>query len=186
MKARCAPLLVCLLVALACCGVAPQDYPQPLDDPTVSTRSGTPIPGEQVEPALSGGIVYLVRSNRLVGIDRDSRTLQAQLAALLTGPNESEQAGGIRSALPSSGGGAGVRIEGPLTIVDLPEEFTRLDGIEQVLGVAQIVYTFTDSSGSHTSVRLRHGGQDLAAPTSTGQLVTRPVTRADYAPFAPP
>ena len=185
MRVRHAWLLLCLPVVLVCCGVRPQDHPQPVDGPASPSRSGAPTSVSEVYEALSGGVIYLIRSNPLVGVDRNGRTLQDQLTGLLSGPTDSEMSAGIRSALPSSGSPASVRVDGTTTIVDVPEEFTRLDGVEQVLGVAQIVYTFTDSSGRHTAVRLRHGGHDLAAPTSTGQLVTRPVTRADYAPLAP-
>jgi hypothetical protein len=178
-------LLVGLLALLMSCGVRSQDHPQVIDEPVVPSRSGTATSVAQAHEALSGGVIYLIRSDRLVGVQRSGLTVNDQLGALLTGPTEFEAAAGIRSALPSSGGPADVRLDGTTAIVDVPEEFTRLDGVEQILGVAQLVYTFTDTSGKHTAVRLRHDERDLAAPTSTGQLVTRAVTRADYAPFAP-
>lgn len=178
-------LLLCLSAVLVSCGVTPQDRPQPINGAASPSGPGTAASVAQAHEAYSDGMVYLIRSNRLVGVERNGRTLQDQLDALLDGPTDAEAAAGIRSAVPSSGGPASARVAGTTTIVDVPVEFTRLDGVEQVFGVAQIVYTFTDSSGQHTAVRLRHGGHDLAAPTSTGQLVTRPVTRADYAPLAP-
>ncbi|MFI7068414.1 GerMN domain-containing protein [Kribbella sp. NPDC050124] len=116
---------------------------------------------------------------------RDRRTLQDQLAALLEGPTDAEQNAGLRTALPATGSVGSVRMDGTVAIVDMPQEFTALEGTEQILGVAQIVYTLTDNSGRHTAVRLQHDGRDLAAPIATGQLVTRPVGRADYTALAP-
>ncbi|WP_433169182.1 GerMN domain-containing protein [Kribbella sp. CA-247076] len=174
-----------LSASLVACGVRPQEHPQPVDGIGSPPVSATPSSGGQTEAALSNGVIYLLRADRLTAVRRNGRTLQDQLAALLAGPTDPEQEAGLRSALPSTGGAGSVRTEGTVAVVDVPGEFKALEGTEQVLGVAQLVYTLTDGSGRHTAVRLRHDGMDLAAPTATGQLVNRPVGRADYASFAP-
>jgi hypothetical protein len=178
-------LSLSLAGTLMCCGVPPQEHPQPIDGTEFPSPSSIPTSAGQTEAALSEGVVYLIRSNRLAKVGRDSRTIQDQLAALLEGPTDSEQDEGLRTALPATGGMGSVRLDGTVAIVEVPQEFTALEGTEQILGVAQIVYTLTDGSVRHTAVRLQHDGRDLAAPTATGQLVTRPLSRADYASLAP-
>jgi Sporulation and spore germination len=179
-------MLAVVPTVLVCCGVQPQDHPQPIAGASTHSRpSGSAGSIAQADEALSGGVVYLIRGSRLAAVKRTAHTLYDQLARLLDGPTPAEHARGLRSALPAGGEPARVHHDGAVTIVDVPDEFFQADGIEQVLGVAHLMYTFTDNTGRHTAVRLRRDGNDLPAPTSTGELVNRPVTRADYASLAP-
>jgi hypothetical protein len=51
--------------------------------------------------------------------------------------------------------------------------------------MAQLVFTVTANSLAQ-SVQLVQGTRSLPMPDPSGQLVTRPVTRVDYAAYNPP
>lgn len=118
-------------------------------------------------------------------VDRPGGDLSTALSALLKGPSSAESAAGVSTAVPATGTAIAAELDGPVARLRLPQEFTRLDGAQQALAVAQLVYTITEQAHGVTAVRLLQGVRELPAPTATGELVSRPVTRADYAPIAP-
>jgi hypothetical protein len=168
------------------CGVTPQDHPRPLEQ---STEVISPIPSQPSAVPTgtpgAGSVIYLLRAGRLVPVTRSGTGLESALATLVTGPTPEELAAGVRTAVPGTSSAITAEISGGIARLRLPTEFTRLDGAQQALAVAQLVYTITEEVPSLTGIRLHQGERELAAPTATGQLVSRPVTRADYAILAP-
>jgi hypothetical protein len=68
--------------------------------------------------------------------------------------------------------------------IELPTGFERISVHEQSLAMAQLVFTVTANSLA-TSVQLVQGSRALPMPSPSGQLISRPVTRQDYAAYDP-
>ena len=94
-------------------------------------------------------------------------------------------AAGIRSALPLASTRLRGEVADGVARIELPTGFERISVHEQSLAMAQLVFTVTANSLA-TSVQLVQGSRPLPMPDPSGQLVTRPVTRNDYAAYNPP
>lgn len=179
-------LLVALAVAVltvlcAGCGVSPQDRPEPVPTapgPATATAHGDRLDG----PRLT---VYLVRGTRLVPVLRQTSvaTTRQALALLVDGPTRAEAADGIRTALPPEV--VGVRrspADGTATVT-VTRGFTGITGGNQLLAVAQVVFTLTELP-TVEDVRFTVEELPVEVPTDAG-LSSRSVTRDDYRTVAP-
>lgn len=106
------------------------------------------------------------------------------LDALVSGPGPAGDGSPLRTALPGSVTSLAVTVVDGVATVDVPGTLDRLGAHNEVLAVAQIVFTVTAQPGVD-AVRLAAGRQPLEVPTGSGQLVARPVTRQDYLALAP-
>lgn len=169
-------------ILLSGCGVPLQDEPQ-----RIERARATPDPSAPgAEAGQRDATIFLVRGNRLEPVRRVlQRSDGAELLrALFGGPADEERRLGIRSAIPTGVTPVQVTRTGSVAVVEAPEQITRSEGEDQVLAVAQIVYTLTASDGVR-SVQLTRSGAPTAAPSGDGRLVTRPLTRADFIERAP-
>lgn len=179
-------LLLGLAAALlgGSCGVPTEERAHPLPDVPVSlpTAAPTTTPVPQGAPAE----LFFVRGDRLAPtVHRVAvHTLAAVLETLAEGPTEEEKMAGMRSAIPV---GASLRVASVTDGVAIVEvaEVAELGGGDQVLAVAQVVFTATGVDGV-TAVRLSIGGLLVPAPVGDGTLVDRPIVRPDYPSLAPP
>lgn len=165
------------------CSMGPQDAPVPVTAPTTST----PTPGPSHTGVPLTVQVYLVRGDRLARVSRSvppGPSLEPSLRALAEPISVHEAGPGLRSALPTSSTPLRGSINGEVATLDLPAGFEHLSVHEQELAMAQLVFTITANSLA-TSVVLVRGGRTLPVPGAGGQLVTAPVTRSDYAAYAP-
>lgn len=172
------------LVAVALvagCGVSAQERAEP-----VSTGVPTVAPSEDGgRTAGSRLTVYLVRGVELTPAERRFRspTLTAALEELLEGPTRAEAADGVRTALAPDVVGVEDVITDGATTVSLTRGFTGITGVNQLLAVAQVVWTLTDLN-SVDRVTFTVEGAPVEVPTDAG-LTTGPVDRADYGSVAP-
>jgi spore germination protein GerM len=173
--------LLCALTVLAGCGVEPQARPEPLTIPAPQSSQ----PGQRAETGQSLR-VYLVRGTGLVPVERavDDVTPSAALAALIDGPTRVEVIGGLRTALAPQQLSVDEGLPGGLTSVAVSREFTDITGGNQLLAVAQVVWTLTELPGT-TEVRFLVEGVPVEVPTDTG-LTDQPVARDNFASVAPP
>lgn len=133
---------------------------------------------------------YLLRGDRLARVEREvpeGSGIGPPLAALSLPLSREEVALGLRTALPTPNDAA--PLGGRLTTtgvaeVDLPPGFDRLSLREQEGALAQLVFTVTADTIA-TGVQLVGDGRAVPMPDGTGQLLSRPLTRADYGAFAP-
>lgn len=174
--------LVLLAVVLTACGVEPQDRPEAIAVPAEPSSSGGTAPG-------TGGVevtVYFVRGTRLDTVERrapdDSAASALELVA--AGPSRAEVLSGLRTALgpqlvsvddPGLAGGTAELILSP--------EFAGVSGGNQLLAVAQVVFTVTERPGV-TQVHFSSAGAPVEVPTDAG-LTDAPVGRADYRSVTP-
>jgi hypothetical protein len=176
-------LLALLALVLTGCGVRAQDHPSPVEvaAPAASGRTGARTGGSAVVE------VHFVRGPRLEAVPRPARELspQAALELLVTGPDRGQVAAGIRTALapqrltvmPQAGAPAGT------AVVAASRDFAGVSGNDQLLAVAQVVWTVTGVGGVQR-VQVTVDGAPVEVPTDAG-LSRGPVTRADYASVAP-
>jgi hypothetical protein len=179
MRARAAVLGV--LLAVAGCGVEPQAGPEPLDvsPPPPAEPSGLPEPdGPRVT-------VYFVRGAALAPVVRATAGSDADAAVqqLVAGPTRPEVLSGLRTALAPQALEVDERPVGGLTTVAVTREFTGVSGGNQLLAVAQVVWTLTELPGT-TEVRFLVDGAPVEVPTDEG-LTDEPVDRGDYGSVAP-
>ena len=182
---------VALLLALAACGIPAQKSASKVADDRVPFRLLDKNSSDAPAASQLGNrdaVIYLARGGRLVPTARSlppPLTLQRVLRALGRGPTSPEVAAGIRTALPVEGTPRSVRVARGTATVDLPTSFTTLSRGDQVLALAQIVYTVTDHPGIG-QVQFTLNGTTTDIPRADRSLTSTPVSREDYLALAPP
>jgi spore germination protein GerM len=166
------------------CQLRAQEHPVPVAEPT-SEVSGSPT---AESPRTQSVTVYLIRGERLVAIVRNveptSDRLTSALHALVRGVDATERSQELRSSVPLDTVTPAWRAESDWLWVELPITFDGLDTRDQVLAVAQVVYTVTEN-GDTDRVAFIRNDTAVDVPDAAGRLLARPVTRADYGRFAP-
>ena len=172
-------VLAAILAAVATgCGVPLQDGPAALQatpgpSPTSPTRGGARLV-----------TVYMVKDARLVSQPRsaDDTSADSALGLLAIGPVESEKEDGVTTAV-APGDYVIERATGATIVIDVPEQFTQIEGDLQLLAAAQLVWTVT-AQLPRRGVRMVFDGESIDVPTDRG-LTSGPVRRSDYASVAP-
>jgi hypothetical protein len=181
-----------VLAALgAGCGVATDDGPRALppgDVPfelltpsTTTVSSTTPVAVTTEVP------VYLVGGSRLVVVRRlveSPPSLFRSIESLLAGPTAEEAGAGLRSAVTNQTRLLSVRVQSGVATIDLSGDFAGIGGQEQILALAQLVYTATAAQGV-LGVRLSLDSKAVEVPRGDGTLTQEPLGPADYAGLAP-
>lgn len=171
--------VVAPLVLLLGCGVRSQDAPVPLPVQVTSAA-----PSAQSEPNGFAVTVYFVQFGRLAPASRPAPDTapQTALRLLVDGPSSAEAAMGLETALVPQEFRTVSGTRGALTLEAGPE-FASIAGDDQLLAVAQLVWTATDHAPSDL-VRIIVRGKPIEIPTDDG-LSRLPVGRADYSTVAP-
>ena len=171
------------LVLLCACGVGAQRSPESIEVP----RSAAPAPGAVSGPGGPEVTVFLVRGEQLEPVLRPGRSadVATALTLLVSGPLPTEVAGGLRTALAPQALEVSREAPDEVTVeVAVTRDFTSVTGVDQLLAVAQVVWTVTQLPGIER-VRFVAQGQPLEVPTDEG-LSDQPVGRNDYRSVAPP
>lgn len=170
---------VVLALLLIGCGVSPQSGPVPLPVQPSAPRSAT-----RSEPNGYAVTVYFVQFGRLAPVSRPAPDTEPQTALrlLVAGPDAVEVAMGLETALVPQQLSAAASERATLA-VDAGAEFTSIAGDNQLLAVAQLVWTAT-SSAPHSAVRITVAGKPIEVPTDRG-LSRLPVGRDDFEAVAP-
>lgn len=178
---RAALALLCGLVLMAGCGVEPQSSPQPLTLPSPQLSQ----PGQRSGDVGIELTVYFVRGAALAPAQRrvDLLSPAASLDALIAGPTRAEVIAGLRTALAPQALTVDVGLPGGITSVAVTTEFTGVTGANQLLAVAQVVWTLTGVEGTQ-QVRFLLDGAPVEVPTDTG-LTDAPVGRDDFDSVTP-
>ncbi|TYP90297.1 GerMN domain-containing protein [Blastococcus xanthinilyticus] len=173
--------LLCGLVVLAGCGVEPQPVPEPLPIPA------PPVPEQGLPEGETSTVVtvFFVRGAELVPVERPvERVTPAEALAVLTaGPTRSEVIAGLRTALAPQPLTVDVGLPGGITSVDVTPEFTGITGGNQLLAVAQVVWTLTGLEDTN-QVRFLLNGVPVEVPTDSG-LTNDPVGRDHFPSVVP-
>jgi spore germination protein GerM len=95
-----------------------------------------------------------------------------------------EAAAGVRTAISNQTRLLSVRIQSAVATIDLSGDFAAIGGRDQILAVAQLVYTATAAQGV-LGVRLSLDGKPVEVPRGDGTLTQDPLNPADYSALAP-
>lgn len=172
---------------LAACGVTTQSQPQALPASAVpyGLLRSSPPPSAPAQSAQLRGVVYLVRSSRIVrtttSVPLPGRIDQV-VRALLEGVSSAESAAGLRSAIPEGTHLISLDLSGTNANLDLSSTFTSARSSDQILAVAQLVFTAT-ASARVSSVTFSVDGKPIEVPSPGGALTTGPVTPTSYRPL---
>lgn len=159
-----------------------KDVPYALLEAAPSTTASTTVPGA-TKVGLS---IFLVVGDRLHPVPRQVTgppTVAKALSVLLAGPEEDEVVGGLRSAINPAASLVPSRVDPATVAVDLSTEFVQGPTSEQVLGLAQIVFTVTEIAGV-TGVRFSLEGAPIEVPTPAG-TTSGPLGRDAFSDLAP-
>ena len=170
-------LVMLATVLTSGCGVSAESRAHRLDEEQPGAAKEAQ-PG--AEPTLQ---IYLVRAGRLFPVTRPATEASPESAMkeLLAGPTAAEGDAGISTAISPSTRLRTVREGRGVVTVDLSE----VKGGEQIVAVAQIVFTLT-ALPDVEAVRLEVDGEPADAPRAHGDLTRAPLRRTDFAELAPP
>lgn len=155
--------------------VPPEDVPYELLESTTSAVPSNPQGGDtSICLALDNTVLALGRS-------RDgSSDLDSLFGIVTAGPTEGEAGLGLRSALTGDEPVLSVdRVAGGAEVA-LGTDFAELPADQQLLAVAQMTCALTAQPGV-AEVTFLLDDRQIEVPVQGGSLVSRPVTRADYA-----
>jgi spore germination protein GerM len=187
---------LCTAVAVvsisAGCGVATSDDVEVADAEDVPFGLLEPdrVP-VALRPVNGAAVVQLYLfdpdSSALVPVTRQvsAAGIEAVAAELEAGPTASESFLGLRSALSDIDAIEGADIDGSTALVDLGDSFTTLGGSDQIIAIAQLVYTVTERPNLDRLV-VSVNGENVEVPRDDGTLTRDPLTRTDYRSFSPP
>lgn len=177
-----------LLTVVAGCGIPVDDSARPLSadeiPPTRPKQESPPVSG--VDPAAAAVDVYFVRGSQVVAVHRNISvppSVEGALGAMVRGPSSDERRDEIRTALTSE-----VRLEGTVAVgvplIEVTDSFSEIELDEQILALAQLVFTLTGLPGVE-GVSFALSGRPVEVPTGDGTLKQGPLRREDYGPVAP-
>ncbi len=193
-------LLSVVIVALAAvmvggaCGVRRDSEPRALPEDGVpfglleevaaaTTTTAPPTPSTPKAAVF----VFFVQGGRMFPVVREVNapsTVAKSLTALVFGTLAEEASQGIRSSINPAAGIQARSIDAATYLVDLDAEFIQGSTSEQVLGLAQIVFTATEIPGV-TGVKFTLNGAPIEVPTASGSLTSGAIGREALAEFAP-
>lgn len=169
-----------VLLAGTGCGLSTEDTARPLDEAAAPFRDifSNPAPAQ---PGASRATVYFVRNGALVPVTRSLTFANAPsslLQAVLAGPSQAEQDGGLTTSAPSKAD-ASFPDAGGVVTVDLKSSASEPGRSDEVLGYGQIVLTLTRAADVNGVLFVRDG-TGLTVPRADGSLTDLPLTAADY------
>jgi spore germination protein GerM len=181
---RCVSFL--LGVCVAGCGFPTQDAAQPLadDELPVGLRPDATLPSTAVE--TEPATIWFVDGDALHDVRHDvaaPASIESVTTELLIGPDDVEQASGLRSALPDPDVVSDTELSRGVATVDLTSSFTEISPEDQLLAVGQFVLTLTDLPGIG-SVQFTVDGAPAAVPTPNGESTEQPAFRDQFLELA--
>jgi hypothetical protein len=126
---------------------------------------------------------YLVPVQRSL---RTTATLRTVLNALLDGPSTPEREKGVRTAISGTVHLLGWKATTSLATLDFNQAFGQISGTEQVLAVAQVVFTASGELGENCGIQFKIDGVPTEVPTATGAQVAGPVHLLQYLTLTTP
>lgn len=172
-----------MLFVTAACGLPVSHQARRIDPSTVpygllASRPATPTApqsGPRVAIYLVSGDHLVARSRQITGLNVPAEALRS----LLRGPTPAESTHGLASSVPAQTRLYSLDLRGSIATVDLSETFGTAGGSQQVLAVAQIVYTVT-ASRYINAVEFSVAGKPIEVPNGSGSLAPGARERSDF------
>lgn len=173
------------LVAAAGCSVPVDSGPKtlraasiPEDLRSPSSTTSTSLPSGESEEVT----VYYILGERLAPVKRRVSppvTVEKVLRKLFAGPNPAEAVAGLRSQINPDTDILGAPIEARIATVNVSKNFAFGLPTDQIMAVAQVVFTAVDIEGV-AGVLFALNGQRLEVPQGDGSSTSAPLSRAAY------
>jgi spore germination protein GerM len=172
-----------LALTLAACGVPTQSTPKAISsnrvpfgllDPRVPVTTTTQ-PRQSLVPVH---VFFLSSTLQLVSVERvvySPAPLSSILTALLAGPDASDAAAGLTTAIPDDVNVLSAVTQGTLVTVNFNTAFSQISGADAELAVSQVVATVATEIGMGTGVEFEIDGQHTSVPIASGATVPGPV-----------
>lgn len=179
-----------LVMFLAGCGIATQRQPQAISTRNVpfGLLSPTPSSSGTVAPQHTVVEIWVVRHGRLLPLHirapLPGRPDQA-MRVLLGGLPSADVSRGLGSAIPDGTRLLSFDLVGSVARIDLSPQFAQARSRDQILAVAQLVYTAT-YGGEATAVSFSIADKPIEVPELDGSLTGRPVSRLTYSSLVQP
>jgi hypothetical protein len=172
------------------CGLPHAHHPESIDPSHVPFGLLQPLQ-RTAQPPQRGpqSPLYFVHGKRLTAVLTHIQGLPVAadiLRQLLVGPTPAQSRAGDATFIPPRTSLRSLRVSGGTASVNLSRGFAQSAGTsDQVLAVAQIVYTLT-ARRPIERVSFAIEGRPIEVPNARGRLSAKPRTRADYRALAPP
>lgn len=183
-------MVVLAALLLVGCGVATDETVQRADPDTVPFGLLEEDPGTALSPPQATDVAEVHLYDADEGVVRPVRravasgTLADVISQLEEGPTAAEGQAGLSSALDGTTAVGAVRQDGRVAVIDLGAQFTELAGADQLVAIAQLVFTATGQPGvDRVSFTLE--GEDVQVPTGDGSVTGDTLTRADFRGLVP-
>lgn len=145
---------------------------------TSSTTSTTVPTGESEEVT----VYYIGKDDRLVPVKRRVAppvTVEKVLEKLFAAPTPAEGVAGLTSAIDPDTQILGAPIEARIATVNVSKNFAFGRPIDQILAIAQVVFTAVEIEGV-AGVLFALDGQRLEVPSGDGSATSAPLSRAAF------
>ena len=179
-------------LALSACGIPTQPSASPISGSQSQARlpPRTPVSPCTKSGCVSVDVFFVTRTAHLAPVGRvvpRDAELDTVIRSLLGGPTAPEQADGITTVLGPAIQllSATVTNKTKTATLDFNADFEALSGTQEVLGVAQVVYTVT-AFMPDAAVTFEIAGFPIEVPVGTGALATTAVHESQYASLRTP
>jgi spore germination protein GerM len=149
-----------------------------------SSTTSTTIPSGPSEEVT---VYYIQRDGRLAPVKRRVAppvTVEKILQTLFAGPSDAEAVAGLRSQINPGTSVLGAPIEARIATVNVSKNFAFGDPLDQILAVAQVVFTAVEIEGV-AGVLFAENGQRLEVPSGDGSATSAPLSRAAFSGATP-
>ncbi|MBK9181195.1 MAG: GerMN domain-containing protein [Acidimicrobiales bacterium] len=184
-------LVVAAVATVAACGVSSDRLPRDVNPDDVPfdllAPSNTTPPTTEPGPTSRLIDVYLVGTDRLAPSPREVAVpVRAgdRVDALLAGVTDAEATAGLRTAIPAGTLLLDTELADGVLTLDLSEDLLTVQGAEQKIAMAQLVFTSTSADGVE-AVLFEIEGEPVQVPVDDGSLSAEPLTRRSYPSLAP-
>lgn len=185
--------LACGGVALAACGIPTEATARALSNVPAKVNEPLPVTSTTALPTQAGDVTltvffistdaYLVAEPRYV---KPPASVATAIETLLAGPTTHElYTEGLTSALASDIKLLHTYRVGTVATVNFTTHFGSLSGNQEVLGVAQVVFTVAGALQPSIGVLFEINGDPIPVPVASGGLTSSPVHESDYASLRP-
>lgn len=182
-------MLATVTLLVSACGVSvdrhPRDIPaQQVPFELVTPTSSTTVAAPRERVAAE---VFFLRDGRLESAGRQvtaPATIGTVLASLAQGPTAEERERGLTSAVNEGTRVLSAEVANGAAVVNVSDSFSRIGVRNQIMALAQIVYTATALTGVDR-VQVMLDGEAVQVPRGDGTSAMTALRRADYPGFAP-
>lgn len=166
-------------------GQSPTTTPTTAPPPTTAPAPSTSLP----TPMTMDVRVYFIHGDQIAVAHRTvtatQQTATAAMTELLAGPNATDSASGLATAIPAASRLLGINISGGLATVDLTGAFASGGGTASMTDrLAQVTFTLTQFA-TINGVVFHLDGKAVSVFSSEGIILDHPATRAGFESITP-